>query len=303
MKMTGRVTDWLGGQPYLLLGGAALGWAGNTIASRLAIGRVSPMAIVSLRWLVVVLVLAVVVRGPLRTEWRRLLPHWRYILAMGTLGFTIFNAIFYWSAHHTTAVNMGVLQGVTPAIVMAIGFAAYRTPVGMMQAIGLLVTLVGVTVAASHGDLEILRHLAFNVGDIGIALASVLYAGYTVGLRGRPAVSPLVFFAAMAVAAFLSSLPLLAAEMTFGTIIWPTVGGWLLILYIALVPSLLCQLLYMRGVELIGPSRAGLFMNLVPILGPILAIVVLGETFAPYHAAALLFVLGGLWLAEQRRPA
>jgi drug/metabolite transporter (DMT)-like permease len=60
------------------------------------------------------------------------------------------------------------------------------------------------------------------------------------------------------------------------------------------------QLSFMRGVELIGPGRAGVFVNLVPIFGALLSVVILGETFGFYHASALALVIGGILLAEQR---
>jgi drug/metabolite transporter (DMT)-like permease len=73
------------------------------------------------------------------------------------------------------------------------------------------------------------------------------------------------------------------------------------LLYVALLPSLLSQIFFIRGVELIGPARAGLFVNLVPVFGALLAVVLLGEPFALYHAIGLALVLGGIWLAERRR--
>jgi len=63
-------------------------------------------------------------------------------------------------------------------------------------------------------------------------------------------------------------------------------------------PSILAQVFYIRGVELIGANRAGLFINLVPIFGTLLAIVLLGETFHAYHAVAMAMVLGGITVAE-----
>ena len=70
--------------------------------------------------------------------------------------------------------------------------------------------------------------------------------------------------------------------------------------FVALGPSLASQLLYMRAVELIGPNRAGLFSNLVPIFGALFAVLILGEEFRIYHALALALTLAGIWLAEQR---
>ena len=288
------------GQAYLLLLATCLIWAGNAVAGRLAVGEVSPMALTCLRWVLVVAVLVLPVRRAFVAEWPLLKPHWPKLFAMGALGFTAFNAIFYWAAHHTSAVNIGVLQGVIPAFVMLIGFAAFGTRITALQFAGLLATLFGVAIVATRGDWEVLRGMAFNVGDVGILLASVLYAGYAVGLRRRPAVSPFVFFAFMAGAALLTSLPLLAYEIAAGTVRWPTPFGWAVIAFVGLMPSLLAQMLFMRGVKLIGPARAGLFMNLVPVFAALGGVLVLGEVFAPYHAVALALVLGGIWIAERR---
>ena len=63
-------------------------------------------------------------------------------------------------------------------------------------------------------------------------------------------------------------------------------------------PSFVSQLTFMQAVALIGPARAGMFMNLVPIFGPLLAVLVLGEPLSPFHAVALALVLGGIYIAE-----
>lgn len=292
----------LTGRPYLLLCLTTIGWAGNAVAGRLAVGHISPMVVVTLRWLVVVLLLGALAGRALRAEWRSIAPHWLYIFCMGALGYTVFNAIFYWSAHYTTAVNMGVIQGVTPALVMGMAYLAYRSRVTNLQALGLVVTVAGVAVVASRGSWEVLRHLAFNIGDVGILGASALYAGYTVALRRRPPMSAIAFFAAMALAAFVTSLPLVAVEIARGEALWPDPVGWAVVLYVGVVPSLICQMAYMRAVQLIGPNRAGLFMNLVPVVAALLGVVLLGEHFGLHHAIGLTMVLGGIWLAE-RRPA
>ena len=103
---------------------------------------------------------------------------------------------------------------------------------------------------------------------------------------------------ALAAIAFLTSLPLVAYEMIAGTAQWPTPKGWLVLVFIALFPSFLGQLSFMRGVRLIGPGRAGLFANLVPIFGALFAVAILGEPFGLYHLIALILVTGGILIAE-----
>jgi drug/metabolite transporter (DMT)-like permease len=106
----------------------------------------------------------------------------------------------------------------------------------------------------------------------------------------------------MAVAAFVTSIPLVLWEVAAGDFVWPTGRGLLLLAYAALGPAFVAQVLYMRGVELIGPGRAGLFVNLAPVFGALMAVGLLGEPFAAYHVAALALVVGGIAIA-QRGPS
>src|SRR5919204_6347638 len=99
-------------------------------------------------------------------------------------------------------------------------------------------------------------------------------------------------------AAAVSAIPFAAAELLLGGGIAPDAGGWAIVAFTAIFPSILSQVFYIRGVELIGANRAGLFINLVPIFGTLLSIVLLGENFHIYHAIALALTLGGIWLAE-----
>lgn len=288
------------GNAYLLLVFTTLCWGANAVASRLAVGLVSPMVLVAARWAVVVLILSVVARRQLRADWPVLRRRKRYILAMGGLGFTGFNACFYLAAHSTTAVNIGIIQGSIPVFVLLGALLLHRTPIGALQVAGILVTLLGVALVASHGHLESLLSLTIAEGDLMMIFACLLYAGYTLGLRWRPQVAALSFFCGLALAAFVTTLPLAALEIAAGDAVWPS--GWqgfALIAFVAIFPSFVSQLSYMRGVTLIGPGRAGIFVNLVPVFAALLAVLVLAEPFGLYHAAALALVLGGIYLAER----
>ncbi|MNL88769.1 EamA-like transporter family protein [compost metagenome] len=61
-------------------------------------------------------------------------------------------------------------------------------------------------------------------------------------------------------------------------------------------------MLYVRGVEMIGANRAGLFINAIPVFGTLLSVMLVGETFHTFHFIALLLVLGGIAIAEKGRP-
>jgi drug/metabolite transporter (DMT)-like permease len=292
---------WLFNRPYLLLTLTTLSWAGNAVASRLAAGHISPMALTAMRWIGVVVLLAPIMVRPVMAEAPVLLPIWRRILVMGALGFTAFNALMYAAAYHTTAVNMTILQGSIPVFVLIGALLAFGTRIGLLQIVGAALTLIGVAAIAARGDLEVLASFSFYTGDVFMLIACASYAVYTLQLRDRPKIPGFVFFSAVALAALAVSVPLLGWEIAAGYVIWPDLRGWLILLYVMLFPSLLSQIFFMRGVELIGPGRAGLFVNLVPVFGAILGVAILGEPFRWYHAIGLALVLGGIWLAERKR--
>ncbi len=290
------------GNAYLLLAFTTLIWGGNAVASKLAVGNVSPMALTSLRWVGVCLILPLLLRREIAAHWPVIRAHATQIVLMGGLGFTVFNALMYLAGHYTSVVNMGITQGAIPALVMIGAFLVHRTPLRAVQMAGLALTILGVVLVAVRGDLGALKQLAFGYGDILMIVAGAFYAGYTLALRNRPPLPGLVFFSCMAVVACILSLGLYAAEAAMGQSQWPNWKGWLIVLYVMIGPSIASQLMFMRGVELIGPSRAGLFVNLVPIWAALLGVLIVGEYFAAYHAVALALVLGGIWLAE-RKPA
>ena len=257
------------------------------------------MALVALRWLGVIILAGVFLPKYVIRDWPVLRLHLRFICAMGAFGFTVFNALFYVAAHSTTAVNIGIIQGSIPVFVLLGVFVVYRTRVTKLQIIGVVVTMLGVALVASGGNLAQLASLTVNHGDLLMVIACMLYAGYAVGLLRRPEVSSLGLFIAIAAAAFLASIPLVLVEMALGQFQGPTPTGWIIVLLVILFPSFVAQVCFIRGVAMIGPGRAGVFVNLVPVFASILAVTLLHEPFRTFHAIALALVLGGIWLSER----
>ena len=283
--------------PFLLFL-ATLGWGSNTIASRLAVGEVSPMLLIFFRWGFVVVILLSLYWRQMIDEWPIIRPRLKWLLIMGGCGLSLFNAFFYLAAHSTTAVNLGIIQSTMPGMILLGSFMFFGDRINRLQFSGLLLTLLGVGVIVTQGSLEQLMQLTFNHGDLLMIFACSFYAMYTVGLKSRPKISGMVMLAYFSVAAFLMTIPLMIFEsFIYGTVM-PGVKGFAIVFYIAIVPSFLSQIFFMRGVDLIGPGSAGLYANLVPIFSAIMAVLLLSEEFALFHLAAMLLVFGGIGLFE-----
>ena len=284
---------------YALLTAVASCWAVNTILAKLAVGEISPMALVSVRWFFSLSLVCAIALPSLRRDWEVLRKYLGLLLTLGAVGFATFNGLLYLAAHHTSALNISILQGVIPVFVL-LGVAL--SPGGglvPLQLLGVAVTHAGVVVVAAGGDLRGLAAFTLNLGDGLIMGACAIYAGYTVWLRNRPQIAPLSQFAIMAAGAWFASWPMLIAEIGLVGPQETTLRGWGIALATAVFPSLLAQVWFIRGVELIGPSRAGSFVNLVPVLAALLSVMILGERFMLYHGIGLALVFGGIALSEQ----
>jgi drug/metabolite transporter (DMT)-like permease len=292
---------WVYDRPYLLLALATLMWGGNAVASRLAVGHISPMALTWFRWVTVCLLIAPFLGKEVLAQTPALIARKSYFVVMAALGYVTFNGLMYAAAHHTAAINLTILQGSIPVMVLIGGLAWFGIRIGLVQALGVTVTLVGVAIVASRGNFSALAALSFNIGDVWMIAACAAYSVFVVLLRSRPDVPDLLFVAGLSGIALILTLPLVLWEIAAGTIQWPDGSGIATVLYVAVFPSLLSQLLFMRGVELIGASRAGIFVNLVPVFGALFAVAILGEPFRFYHALALGLVLSGIRLAEGNR--
>jgi len=287
---------------YFYLCVTALFWGGNSVAGKMAVGHVSPMMLTTLRWVFALVVILALMTPQIRRDWDKIRKHWLQLLAYGAIGFTTFNALLYSALKYTSAINAVILQAGIPMLIFLFNFVLFRTRASIAQVIGFTVTLIGVLVTAAHGDISSLLTLEFNFGDALMIIACVVYAGYTVALRYKPTMHWQSFIAAPAFGALLSALPLLFWEIGTGTAIAPDPTGWIIVLYAAIFPSLMSQVLYVRGVEMIGANRAGLFINAIPVFGTLLSVLLIGETFHLFHLVALLLVLGGIAIAERGRP-
>lgn len=278
-------------------------WGGNAVAGKFAVGEVSPLMLTAIRWLIASVILLIVAHRHIVRDWPVIRQRLPYLFLLGAFGFAIFNAALYTSLKYTTAINVTIFQAAMPMIIFALNFMVFRTRIHWAQALGYAVTLLGVLLTASRGDISLLADLALNRGDVMILIGTFIYACYSVALRSRPNIHWLSFITVLVCAAAMTSAVVAVTEILDGSVIWPrSVTAWSVIVYTVVFPSLISQVLFARGVELIGSNRAGLFMNLVPIFGSILAVLLLGETFQLYHGLALALVIGGIAIAQNLTP-
>jgi drug/metabolite transporter (DMT)-like permease len=288
--------------PNLLLSGAALLWAGNVVLGRAMRGHIPPVGLAFWRWTLALVVLLALYGSRLVAQRAPLLAGWKAVLLLGILGVGNFNLFLYLGLQHTTATNALLLNAAAPAFIVAFSFlfGLGRPTVRLLVAVAL--SLAGVTVILSQGRSSALLELRFNPGDLWVLAAVLSWSIYTVVLSRRPSgVEPMVFLTALVMVGVAWIAPFYAWEIARGLRVsfdLVTAGS---VLYVGVFASLVAYAFWNAGVVQAGASRAGVFLNLMPAFGTLLAVALLGEPFHLFQAAGIGLIVAGVTLAQVAR--
>jgi drug/metabolite transporter (DMT)-like permease len=287
-------------------------WGGTFVAARYAVGEAPPFFAASCRFMIAALVLIPLAAWQSRGEGRGFpLPkNVRQLAGLFSLGLTgvfLYNAVFFTGLKLTTASNGALIVAINPLLTAVLSALWLRERISASQAAGLLLSLFGVALVIARGSLAVITSLSFNKGDIIMLGAPLCWALYSI--LGKKVLDRFTPLAATAYAAFFGAcllLPAALAEHLAAGGPWPGFSwlGWLAILQLALLGTVLGFVWWYQGVQQIGTARAAAFVNLVPLFGAVLAALLLGERLvAAQIGGGCLVVVGVYWGSrQQRRP-
>jgi drug/metabolite transporter (DMT)-like permease len=285
---------------YVLLALTALFWAGNWVIARGLQGEMSPIAMAFWRWVAAFLLLLPFVAPSMAREREAVRRGWKTITVLGVLGVGAFNIFTYTGLKYTTATNGVLLNSVIPILIIAIGVIFLREPLAPRQAIGVIVSLTGVLMIVSRGELATLLELKLNPGDLWILGGMLSWAIYTVCLRWRPrALSSSAFTGSLVAVGIVFLLPVFAWDYAQGSRTAWSIATVAAVVYFAVFPSVLAYFFWNASVARVGGERAGAFLHLMPLYGAVLARVFLGESLLWYHYAAAVLIFSGLFVASR----
>ena len=295
--------DTLFGAPtaYLLLAVPPLLWSGNFVIGRAMRDAIEPVPLTFWRWLIAALVIAPFAVG---LAWRHravVARHWRLMIALGVTGVGWFHMSVYYGLQTSTPINAGLLMTTGPMMIAALSRLAYGDPISRRYLAGLVLSLFGAAVVIARGDPAVLLSLQVNQGDIWLLAAAMLWAVYSVLLKRKPADLPPLALLLITILVGVGSLaPLFFWQAGFGLGFTPGPATLATLAYVSLFASLLAYACWSRGVREVGPSRAGLYMYLMPFFSAVLSVVALGDAIAAYHVLGGVLIFGGIVLAVTR---
>lgn len=289
--------------PYILLTLCALFWAGSSVVGRHVAGEIPPLALNFWRWLFAFLIVLTWTSGELWRHRQLVLQKWKYISFLALSSAIGFGALHYVALQYTTAINGALFQGLMSICILITALIILGDRFGLREGIGVVLGFTGVAVIVTRGDVNVLFGLTFNIGDIILFLATMSYSVYAVFLRRAPVeLSSSALMAGMFGFAALYMLPLWLVELyVFDRSVPMNLTAVWSIGFMTLGPSVLAQIFWAYSVSRVGPGTAGYFIYLAPVFGVVLATSLLGEQFYGFHAAGIVLIFTGIWLATRKQ--
>ena len=283
-------------------------WAGNAIAGRALVGSISPVTLSAVRWGLAALILLPLgwqVFKPSSALWQN---KTRFII-LGLLGVGSYNVLLYLALQTSTAINVTLIGASMPIWMLLIGMVFYQVKPRLLQLVGAIVSLVGVTVVLTRGEPASLLTMEVVMGDLLIMLATILWALYS-WMISRPGQSSerqwpwAEFLMAQVLIGFLWTMLFDSVEIATGHA-HIDLNYWTgaLILFVAIGPSLIAYRCWGLGVNGAGPTVAAFFANLIPLFTALFSAAILGDPPQLFHGLAFGLIVVGILVSSSKNPS
>lgn len=285
---------------YAALLTASVVWGGSVVAQKVALGAFSAVEVSVFRGLGALCILVPLWWWQEQSGTRLTMRDLGILTALG-LGVLGNHLLILYGLQHIGAGAAGVIIGASPAITAFLSSLLLRDIPFSRVWVGCAVSFIGVALV-SGGNATTDGGADPVLGGGLVVLALVSWALYTIGSRWMmEGLSPLTVNWTTLLISIVFQIPLLwidprVLEAGAGSI---PPSGWAALVYVIVFATALGQQAWLYGVSGIGPSRAGIFTNLIPVSALLLSFLILGESLDLIKMLGIGFVLGGVWLVNR----
>ena len=287
---------------YLLLTLSGLFWAGNFIVGKFAtLFEIPPLSLNVFRWLSVWLILMPFTYKEIYNNLPIIKKNWLVISFMGLITISTFNSVVYFALNHTQVINAVLVLAAIPAATIIFSSLMNIEKTNIYQLLGLFLSIVGIGSIISNGDIQKIISLNFNKGDVWMLVCVITWALYSTLLKkNKFEFSQFTLIQLMVSAGLLFLIPQLFYEKSIGLDTNFNKAFFIILFYVVVFPAIAAYYCWQKGVEIIGPNRASMFIQLMPLFSAVMAIIIFKEKFELYHFVGAAFIVSGIYLSNKK---
>ena len=287
---------------YILLVLTTLFWSGNFIVGKAASTfEIPPFSLNFYRWLFAGLILLPFTFREILKKKSYIFNNIGFFIILGITSITIFNSTVYYSLYYMQVISGVLMISTIPVWIMFISSILGIEKTNQFQILGVVLSLLGVLFIITKSDLNVIKNLAFNRGDLIMASGMFAWALYSALLKKKTyEISQITLLEVVIISGLVFLVPIYILEMNFGNQIILGMPFVLTLSYVVIFPGLASFFFWIKGIGIIGANRAGVFLHLMPVFGSIMAIVFFGEKFMIYHLLGAIFIVAGITLSNKK---
>ena len=287
---------------YILLVLTTLFWSGNFIVGKAASTyEIPPFSLNFYRWLFAGLILLPFTLNEILKKKKYILDNISFFIILGVTSITIFNSTVYYSLYYMQVISGVLMISTIPVWIMFISSILGIEKTNRFQIFGVILSLLGVLFIITKSNLEIIRNLDFNKGDLIMATGMFAWALYSSLLKKKTyEISQITLLEVVIITGLIFLIPIYILEMNYGNQIVLGKPFILTLSYVVIFPGLASFFFWIKGIGIIGANRAGVFLHLMPVFGSIMAIFLFDEKFMFYHLLGAIFIIAGITLSNKK---
>jgi drug/metabolite transporter (DMT)-like permease len=276
-------------------------WGSTFVVTKSVNEQVQPFTLAFIRVAIGALVLLAgafvrQARGGAHSRWFEL--PWGTMIAMALLGVVAYYAVFNYSLVYTSAAQGALVQSCIPAMTALVAVVWLREHASSLRWTGIALSMVGIAIVFSGSGAEAGGSM---LGNLLMFISAVLWGIYTSMAKRVANLDPLQVTGGILGAGALMLVPLAAFEVAAAGVPHVNARGWLGLTYLGAGASGIAWMLYSAALKHVDASEAGVYTNLIPIVGVVTG-VLLGEPLSARAIVGGVVVLVGVWLTS-RQPA
>ena len=287
---------------YLILILTTIFWSGNFIVGKAASTyQIPPFSLNFYRWFFAGLILLPFTLKELIEKKKYIFDNIIFFTILGVTSITIFNSIVYYSLYYTQVISGILMISTIPVWIIFISSILNIEKTNIFQIIGVVFSLTGVIFIITKADLQIIKNLDFNKGDLSMVVAMFSWAVYSALLKSKKyEISQFALLEVVIITGLIFLTPIYFIEMYLGNVIVLGMPFILTLTYVVFFPGLASFIFWIKGISIIGANRAGVFLHLMPIFGAIMAMIIFNEKFMYYHILGAIFIVAGITLSNKK---
>jgi len=288
---------------YLILILTTIFWSGNFIVGKAASTfQIPPFSLNFYRWFFAGLILLPFTYKEILNKKKYILENIGFFIILGITSITIFNSIVYYSLYYTQVISGILMISTIPVWIIFISSILNIEKTNIFQIIGVIFSLTGVIFIITKADLDLIKNLDFNKGDLSMVVAMFSWAVYSALLKSKKyEISQFTLLQVVIITGLIFLIPIYFIEMYLGHLIVIGKPFILTLTYVVLFPGLAAFFFWIKGISLIGTNRAGIFLHLMPIFGAAMAMIIFDEKFMYYHIFGAIFIVAGIALSNKKK--